>query len=186
MRTRLFCLVLAVLLLPALSPAQDSRALRAPGPGGLASRQGGDHPADAVLIPALPFTDTGSTTGMADDFAWPCPYGNSGVAPDVFYRFDPATDMTIRIDLCGSLYDTCVYLLDADTGEMLACNDDYYLDEECGIYVSCIEAVGLEVGRRYWIAVDGYPNHHGEYLLNVWTLSTAVESMSWSAVKSRY
>lgn len=149
-------------------------------------RQGGDHPADAVPIPALPFTDTGITTGLADDFAWSCPYGNSGVAPDVFYRYEPSVDETIRIDLCGSLYDTCVYLIDADTGEMIACNDDFYLDETCGIYVSCIEAVSVVAGERYLIDVDGYPNSHGEYLLNVWSLTTAARSASWSAVKSRY
>lgn len=185
MRATLFALTL-ILIMPAATAARHWPAGAGPTAPAAAARQGGDHPEDAVLIPALPFTDTGQTTGMDDDFAWFCPYGNSGVAPDVFYRFDPTVDMTIRIDLCGSLYDTCVYLLDADTGEMLVCNDDFYLDEECGVYVSCIEAAAVEAGGHYWIDVDGYPTCSGEYLLNVWALTTSVEPTSWSALKARY
>jgi hypothetical protein len=127
-------------------------------------RQGGDHPEDAVAIPSLPFTTSGTTTGMTDDFAESCPYGNSGYAPDVFYVYEPASDVSVFIDLCGSHYDTCVYLVDANTWQTVACNDDYYYDdEECANYTSRIEEAALVGGGRYYVIVDGYPNAHGDY-----------------------
>jgi hypothetical protein len=133
-------------------------------------RQGGDHPEDAVTIPSLPFTTSGTTTGMDDDFAFPCPYGLSGWAPDVFYVYEPASDVTVLIDLCGSHYDSCVYLVDAYTLQVIACNDDFYFDDECGEYTSRIEAAGLEGGGRYYVIVDGYTQAHGDYqlLMDAW------------------
>ena len=105
--------------------------------------------------------------------SYSCPYGNSGLAPDVFYRYEPTDDMVITIDLCGSLYDTCVYLLNADTWDVIACNDDFYAGEPCGLYVSKIENAPIVAGGRYWIDVDGYPSSHGEYLLTVTTTTVA-------------
>ncbi len=74
-------------------------------------RQGGDTFASAFTIPSLPFTDTGTTAGYANDYDEVCPTGS--LAPDVVYRFESATPQSIEVDLCGSDYDTKVYIYDA-------------------------------------------------------------------------
>jgi hypothetical protein len=168
--SRLPAVVIVVTFLAVPALALDPK-LAAQGPIVSGHRQGGDHPQDAVTIPSLPFTTSGTTTGMTDDFAEPCPYGLSGDAPDVYYVYEPAGDIKVLIDLCGSNYDTCVYLVDANTMQTIACNDDfYYGDPDCLNYTSRIESADLAGGGRYYVIVDGYPNAHGDYemLVDSW------------------
>jgi hypothetical protein len=123
-------------------------------------RQGGETIVDATLIPSLPYTDSGATCDNVDDYDEACPFTGS-VAPDVVYRFEPAHDVAVVIDLIGSIYDTKVYVYDEDLN-LIACNDDYYAD-----YVSRLENVPL-VGRfAYFVVVDGYGNDCGEYELTI-------------------
>ncbi len=70
------------------------------------------------------------------------------------------------IDLCGSSYDTKLYVYDADLN-LVACNDDAYFGSPCGVYVSALENVALQEGTTYFIVIDGYGSAHGEYLLSV-------------------
>lgn len=169
--------LLAGLLVPPahadLSPCNDRAAK--PAAGGLAApapalppdalRQGGDTVADAVPVASLPFTDSGATCGFTDDYDAVCPYSGS-VAPDVVYVFTPPSDVAVTVDLCGSAYDTKVYILD-QAGAVVACNDDYYADAPCGEYVSYIDHAEL-VGRLpYYIVIDGYGSECGDYALTV-------------------
>jgi hypothetical protein len=112
----------------------------------------------------VPFEDTGNTCDNVDDYDEICPYG--GMAPDVVYTFTPTSDLLVSVDLCGSDYDTKVYLWDADLN-LVACNDDYYTGEPCGLYVSFIEDVYLDGGQTYYLVVDGYGNECGDYILAV-------------------
>ncbi len=128
-------------------------------------RQGGDTFATALPIPALPFVDFGTTIGYNDDADEVCPYGWS-VAPDVFYTITPTVDAIVNIDLCGSNYDTKVYVYDANLN-LIACNDDYYVGPPCGQYVSLIETLPLYAGTTYYIVVDGYGDEAGAYQLAV-------------------
>jgi hypothetical protein len=127
-------------------------------------RQGGDTIETAFLIPSVPFADTGTTTGYHDDYDETCPFDST--SPEVVYRFISTSPQNVDIDLCGSSYDTKVYVWDADLHHV-ACNDDYYFDadDECGQFVSKLVNVGLEIGT-YYIVVDGYSGS-GDYVLTV-------------------
>jgi hypothetical protein len=129
------------------------------------SRQGGDTIESAFVINSVPFTDQGTTTGFSNDYDAACPFTNS-VAPDVVYRYTPATAERISIDLCGSSYDTKLYVMDADF-TVLACNDDWYTGPPCGGYVSAYAGLELTGGEVYYIVVDGYGTEHGEYSLAI-------------------
>lgn len=129
-------------------------------------REGGEDIYNAFVITSLPFDDTGNTSDNIDDYEGICPYGGSA-SPDVVYSYTPTTDEVIRVDLCGSSYDTNTHILTASM-EMIACNDDYYFNnDECGEFVSCIERANLTAGTEYFIIVDGYGSQSGDYILNV-------------------
>ena len=172
MRSRLTLLMTVALVASALAtdtgnrmPAKSSPAVPPNIPDPATIRQGGDTIADAVVIPELPFEITGTTAGYTDDYDEVCPYDGS-TSPDVVYSFTPQTRMIIDIDLCGSSYDTKLYLYDHALG-LVACNDDFYYDEECGFYVSKLESVGLVPYRSYYVIIDGYGGDFGEYLMEI-------------------
>jgi len=127
-------------------------------------KQGGDTIFDATVILGLPFSTTGNTTGYIDDYEVMCPYGSW--SPDVVYSFTPDSDILIDVDLCGSDYDTKTFIFDADLNA-IACNDDFYFDDECGMYVSKIEDAALLGGNIYFIIIDGYAGYFGSYELNI-------------------
>jgi hypothetical protein len=128
-------------------------------------RQGGDTIANATVIPALPYDDTGTTAGRVDDYDEACPYSGA-TAPDVVYKYFATTSQQVGIDLCGSAYDTKVYVY--DTGlNLIACNDDFYSGPPCGEYVSKIDRVWFDAGITYYIVIDGYGGASGTYQLSV-------------------
>jgi len=129
-------------------------------------RQGGETIADAVLIPSLPFFDSGATCDNIDDYDEVCPYSDS-TSPDVVYRFIPPFDDAPIIDLCGSAYDTKLYVYDENLN-LIDCNDDYYTDDTCGMYVSYLENVQMIGGMTYYIVIDGYGSDCGDYELNMY------------------
>jgi hypothetical protein len=128
-------------------------------------RQAGDTLDDALLIPSVPYSDTGTTAGYTDDYDEVCPYMGS-VAPDVVYRYVPASDQSLDLDLCNSAYDTKLYVY--DTGlNLVACNDDFYFWAPCFEYSSKLENVALAAGQTYYIIIDGYGAAFGDYVINV-------------------
>ncbi len=131
----------------------------------LPERQGGDTIGTATVIPALPYSDSGTTAGRFDDYDEVCPYSGS-IAPDVVYKYVATSSINVDIDLCNSSYDTKVYVYDAGLN-LIACNDDFYFGEPCGEYVSKIESLTLQSGTTYYIIVDGYGNASGNYSLEV-------------------
>ncbi len=127
-------------------------------------RQGGDTIVAATLITSLPYNDSGTTTGYTDNYDEICPWGS--VSPDVVYRYTPSWTTAPTIDLCGSGYDTKLYVYDANLN-LIACNDDYYTGPPCGQYVSKLENVAMAGGMTYYIVIDGYGNASGPYTLSV-------------------
>jgi len=123
-------------------------------------RQGGDTIDDAVLISALPYSTTGTTTGYTNDYDEACPYTTS-TAPDVVYEIRIPSDAILTIDMLGSAYDTKIYVYDEDL-ELVACNDDFYPD-----YVSKLEDVPVAAGAGYYLIIDGYEESHGDYELTI-------------------
>jgi len=128
-------------------------------------RQGGEDVFSATVIPALPYSDSGTTTGHYDDYDEICPYSGS-TSPDVVYSFNVTmANYMVNVDLCGSGYDTKTYIYDGNFN-LVACNDDFYFDATCGTYVSKIEEALVPVGMIY-IVIDGYYGAYGNYVLNV-------------------
>ena len=146
---------------PAAQPANPQ-----PVPPG--SRQGGDTCANATTISTLPYTDTGTTSGYADDYDPPndlddCPY-NPSAANDVVYQYTPTENMQIEIDLCDSGYDTKVFVYEAAcTDPPARCDDD-----GCGsTYRSILTGVELTAGVTYYIVIDGYSGDAGTYDMTI-------------------
>ena len=123
------------------------------------TRQGGDTIADAVAI-GIPGNNSGTTAGFTDDYDEACPYTTS-TSPDVVYTTTPAGDVSVDIDLLGSIYDTKLYVYDGDMN-LIACNDDFYPD-----YVSKLENVPLLGGMQYFIVIDGYGGDFGDYVMAI-------------------
>jgi hypothetical protein len=171
---RLFALYLALLCItgaaaadlldsfPPNSVKDDSHVGINPGtPDG---RDGGETLDDAIVIPGLPFEDTGNTCDNIDDYDETCPYDS--MSPEVVYAFTPTEDLTVNIDLCESDYDTKVYLYENEQtiGMPFACNDD----ADCTVaYRSAILMLDLFAGNTYYIVVDGYGSDCGDFLLTI-------------------
>jgi len=158
-----------------LPPKSDSHIMDNPASDG---REGGETIATAVLIPGLPYSDTGATYDNIDDYDAVCPYPGS-ISPDVVYRYDAPASTNICLDLCGSDYDTKLYVLDAALN-VLACNDDFYVGEPCGLYVSRIENLFVPAGQTIYIVVDGYGGDCGNYVFNTCNPPPCCNLVCWS------
>ncbi len=132
---------------------------------GTPDRQGGEDIASAAPIGAIPFNSAGSTNGYADNYDEICPYGPA-TSPDVVYSYAAGADMVVSMDLCGSSYDTKAFIYDSAMN-VVGCNDDFYFDDACGVYVSFIEEAYLVAGETYYFVVDGYGGDFGDYLLEI-------------------
>ncbi len=148
------------------------------------NKSGGETIDDAEVITGLPFLDTGNTSDNTDEYDELCPFGPSN-APDVVYSWTADFNGAITIDLCGSGYDTKVYVYaDAlDPGNPWGCNDDAYLasDDPCGQFVSRIDDLVVYEGTTYFIIVDGYGLEEfngdaGDYSLSV---TKSVDTVPW-------
>jgi hypothetical protein len=121
----------------------------------------GDTVEDPFFVTGdLPFTGSGNTCGYANDYDGGCPYPGS-TSPDVVYQFVPAVNMAITLDLCGSTYDTTVYVFENTVGNVIACNDD-----DCA-FQSMIRNIPVTTDNIYYIVVDGYGGSCGNYNLIV-------------------
>lgn len=128
-------------------------------------KSGGDTLEEALQIPGLPFHDSGETCTGADDYDAPCSYASD--SPDLVYSFTPVQDLLVDIDLCGSAYDTKVFILDAGLN-VLACNEDFYPPgDACGDYVSRLRGAALAGGQEVFIVIDGYGGDCGAYEIAV-------------------
>ncbi|MDO9172001.1 MAG: hypothetical protein Q7W29_09235, partial [bacterium] len=129
-------------------------------------RIGGDTIETAVGIFTLPYADTGSTLEALDDYDEICPWDGS-TSPDVVYAIKQSTDTYVTIDLCGSGYDTRVFVYDY-LRILVGCNDDRASSEPpCNPLDSRIDALLLEAGVPYYIIIDGYGGDSGDYALSV-------------------
>ncbi len=126
---------------------------------------GGETINEAIPIATLPFAAAGETCAHYDDYDESCEYAST--SPDVVYSFTPLSNMFLDIDLCGSSYDTKVFVMDADLN-VLACNEDYYApNDPCGTYVSRLKGAEVPGGQTIYIVIDGYGGACGEYEIAV-------------------
>jgi hypothetical protein len=146
---------------------EDLEALKAGSVSGVNNpvpNEGGETIATAVNIPFLPYSDSGTTCDNIHNYDAVCPFTGSTSA-DVVYRYSPAANTEIGVDLCNSGYDTKVYVYENSPSTLVACNDD-----ACGSdgFRSELLCVPLGAGNTYYIVVDGYFGACGAYDLNVW------------------
>ena len=140
-------------------------------------RQGGDTIGTATVLSYPFFYETGTTAGYTDNYDEACPDAQS-TSPDVVYSYTPWFDGDYNFDLCGSAYDTKLYIYDSSL-QLVACNDDYYYGGGCGNYVSFLACVPLSAGQTYYIIIDGYG---GDYWANTFS---ALRSMGFSNSRAR-
>lgn len=78
----------------------------------------------------------------------------------------PCTGSRLRLDTCGSNFDTVLAVFDACGGTQLACNDDATSGACAGSAASAVELVGLSAGQQLKIAVGGSGGARGAIVLN--------------------
>lgn len=148
-----------------VAPIKNTPTVTPPPPKG--PLQGGDTIATALLIAALPYDDTGTTTGYTHDYDEVCTYTGS-LSPDVVYKYTPTVTQLLDIYTCDSGYDTKLYVYENvyTPGAPLACNDD---NTACPgpSYRSYIANMLAQAGNTYYIVVDGYGGAYGDYEFHV-------------------
>jgi subtilisin-like proprotein convertase family protein len=125
---------------------------------------GGETIATAQVI-GSPITVCGNTCDMSDDYNSTC--GQSG-GLDAVYSFTPNFTGAINVALCGSEYDTELYIMNSDA-TYLDCNDDYcWYTGGTSNYASGIPNFPVVNGVTYYIGVDGYSGSDcGIYYLRI-------------------
>jgi hypothetical protein len=78
----------------------------------------------------------------------------------------PCTGSRLRLDTCGSTFDTVLAVFDACGGAQLACNDDAASGACAGSAASHVELGGLAAGQQLKIAVGGAGGARGAIVLN--------------------
>ncbi len=126
-------------------------------------RGGGETFATATVIPSVPYTDNGSTTGMNDDYdptlSGYCP--TQTYAPDAVYSFTPSVGILATITTCNSSYWTRLLVYRNDESNLLACNQYY---EGCVDPMHAgIEDISMSPPNTYYIVVDGFSGSPGPY-----------------------
>jgi hypothetical protein len=125
----------------------------------------GENCDDAWLIPSLPIFLSGNTCSRDDDYDPLCP--DLGESPDVVYEYVPPSDQNITLDLCGSSYNTKLYVFEnLCSSDPIECNDN-----AAGICPdptrSFIPDLPVTASRAYFIVVDGSEEECGDYTLVV-------------------
>lgn len=138
-----------------LAPSTSmENALRGP-------NQGGEDISTATPIPSMPYTDSGTTAGYADDYDEACTQVST--APDVVYTYSTHGDMEwITLSLCQSSYFTKMFVYKTDETNMVACNQ---FSTECSNPRSYIDSLILDSLSTYYIVIDGYQSYSGDYIL---------------------
>ncbi len=145
-----------------LAPA-FSAPLRAPAQ---ATRLGGGETiATATVITSMPFTDTGTTQGKADDYHESCD-GENPSMPDVVYSYTPSRNEIVDLVSCASEYFTRLWVYRTNADTLVACNR---LSNLCGQPPrAALYDLPFDSGMTYYIVVDGdniVPPGYGTYTL---------------------
>ncbi len=125
------------------------------------SRQGGEDIASATVITSMPYLDSGTTVGYADDYQ-EASVGNIGHSPDVVYSYSPPVNQLVDISLCESSYMTNLWVYRTNADTLVAA-----IRFGCGLR-SILTGVVMNAGSTYYIVVDGdfSSNPSGDYVLD--------------------
>ncbi len=126
----------------------------------------GNDACPATVISGLPFTDTGTTTGQADNYNPAQLIGGcfNNFAPDVIYSFVAPYTQSYTISTDGSSFDTYLYI---QTGGACPGTTTVECDDDDGVGLQSLITRVLNAGETYYIIVDGYSSASGNYVLNV-------------------
>jgi hypothetical protein len=120
---------------------------------------GGEDYATSVDMVALPFSDSGDLWAYTDDIDF-----GYGTSPDCVYHYTPVADGCIAVDLCGSNYDSMLFVVDATTTTVIAWNDDGI---DCDAFQSQISWMNVYAGVLYYYVIDGYGGSAGPFDIQV-------------------
>ncbi|MFN7020436.1 MAG: GC-type dockerin domain-anchored protein [Phycisphaerales bacterium] len=124
-------------------------------------------PAATFLQPGT--STSGSTIASTNDGAASC--GNSSSSPDVWYRVEAPCTGLLRIDTCGSSFDTVLSVHAGCPGTALnqiACNDDHDSGPGgcAGLRDSAVEFLAAG-GATYFVRVAGFAGAAGAFTISV-------------------
>ncbi len=137
-------------------------------------RQGGDVIADATVIPSIPTTLTGTTSGYNDDYEVSSGGCTSTNAPDVVYSLTPDSDQRIHIISCNSSYWTKMFLYETDSTNVFACNQ--YSDSCAPDYRAAFYNLDVVEGVTYYLVIDGgIGGPSGDYVVDIEVLPPTPE-----------
>ncbi len=143
---------------------------------------------------ACPGTYANSTASVTNDGTASC--GSSSSAPDVWYKYTPASSGTLTLSLCDSGYDTVISVHSGcpGTGATEAgCNDDDGWNGECSFWPvdQSYLQVSVTANTTYLIRVAGASGASGDYVLALSGPDCAAEEdttppaptpLTWAAV----
>jgi len=116
----------------------------------------GDDQNDAIIVGALPYTDTRSTEVCYSNQNYVYP------SPDIYYYFEPNPLLAeVNVSLCGANFDTFLSVVDMN-GNVVAYNDDA---PECAPQ-SALSFDAADLGPLY-IIVEGWGALNGDYTLQI-------------------
>ncbi|QOJ00481.1 MAG: pre-peptidase C-terminal domain-containing protein [Phycisphaeraceae bacterium] len=121
-------------------------------------------------------TIIGTTTRATADGSATC--GNSNNSPSVWYKYTAQATGTLRLDTCGSSYDTTlsVYATNScpnGTGTQVGCNDDAGANGPCPNTTRSYLEVPVTAGSTYYIRVSGWNGASGDFVLHVGPVNDA-------------
>jgi hypothetical protein len=109
-------------------------------------------------------TASGTTAGASDDGASDCGTGTA----DVWYSYTATCSGTLKIDSCGSSYDTVISVHSACPGgyvNEIQCSDDC-TGSPCVAPASCL-STDVTAGSTYLIRVSGWNGQTGSFVLHL-------------------
>ncbi len=108
---------------------------------------------------------TGTTSGRANDTntGTYCAFGGSSSAPDVVYTIRARANGTITASLCGSSFDTLMFVGTTCNGREQGCSDD---SSTCSGTQSQLSWTAT-MNTLYYITIDGYSTSSGPYTLTI-------------------
>jgi hypothetical protein len=129
-------------------------------------------PANDSCGSATPYTAgttiNGCMGGATNDGSAAC--GASGTSGDVWFTMTPTQTGTLRINTCGSAFDTVLSVhtgCPGSTGNQIACDDDSAVGPCVGTFQSAVD-VGVVAGTTYLIRIAAFAGNinNGAYTLS--------------------
>jgi hypothetical protein len=149
---------------PGALPADAAPELRG-APSQPSIQGGGDDIPRAVVIPALPYTDHGSTCRNRNDYASTCA-SDFLQAFDVVYAFTPQVDVRVDMQVCAE-YEANFHVHAGNYPNEVGCSDIVF--ELCASNRADprLSALEMSAGTTYYIVIDARALGCGNYDLTM-------------------